>query len=601
MRYLALTLSAAALLLAGCRQDQPAPTATPQAVVTPEKRKVRLPTPTPTRSPVPLPTWTVTPTPVLVPTPSPTPTLTPSPAPTLTPSPTPSPIPTATPVQPTAPPPTASPTDPPPVGNTQSGTVIGNGSASGLGGSAPTPTPSPTPTPGPTPTPTPAPTPTPTPPPTIPLHVQNAVYAQNTSPTGSTFTLASPAPWKQYLSWSWTPLFSQALNYQNAGIGLIMYVNPMEPGAGKAESCFPNIAIGQGTAPDYECGLLNTGDLYASVEATTCGGSQVTSYSGYGLTADPTTTQFPNYLTNSLTHAYQHGIQGYGVTYTLIFVDNDLGFAGGGLSAQPCTWSISNWGNGFANGVSALGSLAGFANGGKFIPNSLSASDGIENSIVNSYLSSARIYGGMYEQCFTNGSSQWVAAEDSQILTVAYLKAHNRPADQVGWWCYADATAATGSSVVPYRLYVYDSFLLTYDLHYSTFMESFNAGSNIRIFPEVQFVPFGPTIAASAPISSSAIKDTSGAYIQYFTGGCYYAQTKISNGCEIAVNTSGTTSNTNGAVTGGSNVTIPNPNGYAHQMTCTGGGLLDNTPGSCSFTAASSTTLAPQTGEVLVP
>ena len=93
----------------------PAPTSTPEVVLTPEQTQTpaptptRTPTPAPTRTPTPAPTKTATPRATRTPTPAPTktptpaPTKTPTPAPTKTPTPaptkTPTPAPTKTPEQ----------------------------------------------------------------------------------------------------------------------------------------------------------------------------------------------------------------------------------------------------------------------------------------------------------------------------------------------------------------------------------------------------------------------------------------------------------------------------------------------------------------------
>lgn len=433
---------------------------------------------------------------------------------------------------------------------------------------------------------------------TIPqTHVQDIVAPIHTSAPGATNTASSPGPWKQYASFAWDTLYSLTPAYNQAGIPLIYYDNPMMP-----VGCF-------GASPSTDCANLNNGGTYNDVAAKDCSGNLSLSYSGTGLAADPTKTDFANYWDADLTAAWNH-ISGYGATYALLFVDNNSGY---GLSPAPCGFSLSAWGDGFSAGVGGLGTLPGGFAGDHIVTNTFSGSDANQSTLIDHYLAASGTYGGMYEGCFTaaGGGYGWGSVEDSQILAVAYLKAHSKPQDEVGWWCYGDGTSTAGSTLIQGRMYTYASFLLTYDLHYSSYQTAFaSSPSNISLFPETEFVPLGPTLAPSSPITSSPLCTTyptscgtattpGGPYVEYFNNGCYYAGAKVSNSCEVAVNPTGTTDWSDGAVSGGSPQTISNPNGYAHQLTCTGGGTLDG--GTCSFTQASTTTLQPQTGEILVP
>jgi hypothetical protein len=90
-----LTLALAALLLAGCAQATPSPTATPEPTATPTATPTRTPTPTATPTPTPTRTPRPTRTPTPTPTPTATPTNTPTPIPLPTKTPTPTPIPLA--------------------------------------------------------------------------------------------------------------------------------------------------------------------------------------------------------------------------------------------------------------------------------------------------------------------------------------------------------------------------------------------------------------------------------------------------------------------------------------------------------------------------
>lgn len=539
----------AVVLLPGCRRDSP-----PQAYVTPTPIVLA------TRAPIALPTFLYTPTPAEVPLPTP------------------------------------SPLDPPPTGNNNSsGAVTGNGSNVGI-------TVSVTPTPAPSPTPTPAVTPSPT---ISTKHVQTWVYGQTTSNAGSPYTLASPGPWAPYVSYVWSPLFNWAQAMHNAGLKLVLYDNPMQPkdtsGSGPCTAS---------TSTVYDCTLLRSSGTYNSVAAETSGGAIVTAYSGSGIAADPTQAQFAAYWATDLSHECATAQGHYAaIAYDQVFVDNNAGYLGGGFSAVPSTWSISAWGNAFSAAGTNLGTLPSCYPSAHFITNTFGLGDSNQSALINAYLNSSAMMGGMYEGCNTNGYG-FVSVADSEMTAISYLKSNSRPQDSSGWVCYVDEQSLLGSSSLQARMFVYGAYLLAYDVHYSTFQESFTSPpSNIQIFPETQFVPLGPSLTPSDPITTSPLcastcttsgnTVTGGVFVQYFTNGCYFFGTKVSDNCEVAVNPTGTTNWSTGAVSGGTTQTIPNPNGYAHQMAISGGGTMDG--GAVSFSAPSSTTLTPQSAEILVP
>lgn len=536
---------------------------------------------------------------------TPTPSVRPSPAIIVTPVPLPRvarpPIPVRVPTPISSPTPstvgflTPPPLDPPPVGNqASSGSVTGNGSSAGISLSS---------TPAPTPTPTPTPTPGVTPSPTIPqTHVQTIVYGQTSSQAGSPYTLSSPGPWAPYVSYVWTPLFSWSKAMQTAGLKLMYYDNPMQPQDSVATPCSSS------SSQVYDCTLLRSAGSFNDVAAKSSTGTLITSYSGIGLAADPTQSRFNLYWQADLAHECQH-MQSYGATYDLIFMDNNAGTLAGGFSATPATWNATNWGDAFATAATQLGTLPSCFLNAQIVTNSFGLSDSIQSTMINAYLNSAAMVGGEYEHFQTNGYG-WYAPADSEILAVAYLKANSKPQDKVGWVAYLNGQTLDASSNPRARLFGYASYLIAYDLHYTSYEASFKTPpSQIQIYPETEFIPLGPSLTASVPIVSSPLcattcttsgyNITSGVFVQYYTNGCYFHGSKVSDNCEIAVNPTGTTTWSTGAVSGGTTQTIPNPNGYAHQMVISGGGTMDG--GTISFSGLSTTSLPPQSGEILVP
>jgi len=411
------------------------------------------------------------------------------------------------------------------------------------------PTPMPSFTPVPTPLPSGAPTTPPTPSPPLLIsttHVQTGTYLW--SPTETT---TNPAVYAPYLTWAY-PMFNNMAATHQAGIKTVVYTNPEMPQAGSFE-------IGQLTGS------------YPSVQAKDCSGNLITSYGGTGRIADPRSPLAAAYYASVVNWYIQNRLDPYSSSqdWDAMYIDNNGALYG--ASGVPCNYDPIAWGQAFDSDIAAINQ--------QFITNSLAESDNEVRTYV-SRLAAPNIIGGEFEECFNDG--MWSAEEDSQLATVALLKSEGK-APGPGWWCYLDNTSAAGSTVIPQRLFAYASFLLTYDVNYSLFQESYTtAPSTFQVFPETGFVPLNP---ASTPNTVAALQAPSGAYVQSFSA-CYYRGSLVGS-CEVAVNP------TNGTVS------VPNPQGLAHSMTLSGGGVLDG--GSVSFSGAAAGSLAPGTAEILVP
>jgi hypothetical protein len=195
-------------------------------------------------------------------------------------------------------------------------------------------------------------------------------------------------------------------------------------------------------------------------------------------------------------------------------------------------------------------------------------------------LSGSAIAGGVFEECFM--TALWSSEENGQLQTIALLKSQGKPPG-AGFWCYADNTAATASTVIPQRQYIYASFLLTYDPNYSVFQESFTTPSTFKVYPETGFVPLSPTVI---PTSVTGLLTSTGAYARRYNA-CYYRRTLLGH-CEVVVNPSTTSS-----------VAVPNPWGLRHRMVLSGGGILDG--GTATFGGTAPATMGPKSGLILTP
>jgi hypothetical protein len=320
----------------------------------------------------------------------------------------------------------------------------------------------------------------------------------------------------------------------------------------------------------YEYSKLK--NTYPNVRARTCSGTIITTYGGKGLLWDPTRAYAATYtqnVVNNIIATAKSANPGYSHPWNLIYVDNDGPLYG--ASATPCNYNTSTWSTAQNSNLATTGQ--------KFILNSLSVAQANVPTYV-SRLSGSAIAGGEFEECFMTGL--WASEGDAQLQTIALLKRQGK-APGAGFWCYADNTNATASTVIPKRLFIYASFLLTYDPNYSVFQESFTTGpSTFKVMPETGFVPMSPV---SVPTGVAALRTGTGAYMQRYNS-CYYRGTLLGH-CEIIANPGGTT------------VRVPNPWALHHRMVLSGGGILDG--GKATFTGTAPTTMGPNTGLILVP
>ncbi|HLI95338.1 MAG TPA: hypothetical protein VKT72_04525 [Candidatus Baltobacteraceae bacterium] len=381
-----------------------------------------------------------------------------------------------------------------------------------------------------------------------PTHVQTAEYL-----TSSTEMRTSPAVYAPYLSWAY-PIYSRSGLTRAYGIKTVLYTSPIMP-----------------DRSTYEYDTLE--GSYPSGRATTCSGGLVTTYNGAGLLSDPTKSTTTAYFGNVVNHTIsmvEESNPGYSHPWDLIYIDNDGPLYG--ASSTPCNYNPITWGSAQDAALAVTGQ--------KFILNSLSVADDNVPTFVQR-LGGSAIEGGEFEECFM--TALWSSEEDAQLQAVALLKREGK-AGGAGFWCYADNTSALGASSIGERMYIYASFLLTYDPNYSVFEESFTTSpSTFKVFPETGFVPLSPVIT---PTASSSLETSTGAYLREYNS-CYYRGSYVGK-CEVIVNPSTT-----------SYVSVPNPWGLHHAMSLSGGGVLDG--GYASFAGAAPTSMAPKSGLILTP
>lgn len=470
-------------------------------------------------------TGVASPTPLPSSTPQPGSTSTPTPHPGTTASPTPQPAANVSPSQPTAPP---------------------------AGSPAPVATAQPTTQP----TPMSAATLSPYPQRISTLHVQTADYI-GFSPT---LTADDPHVFAPYLTWAYTKGDHAGIT-QAAGVKVIIYTNPIMPGWDNT----------------YEWPLVQ--GAYHNALATDCNGNVVTTYSGkYRLTNVLNPSVAVPYINADLQDydaELKSGNPGYPNPYNAIFVDNATEY---GASPQPCgNPSQSTWAAGIANTLSQVHAPQ------PIFLNSLGVWNMPWAAAQQNVLNSPNILGAEFEGCYgshgwdsavpgdyvSDIGKDWLEAEYGEINTIAKNKT---------FWCYSKNTG-NAATLISNRIYIYASFLLSYDVNHAIFQTADQTSSTLSVMPETGLVPMYPKTTAP-DVSGYAIGG--GAYAREY-GACYYQGSSI-GACAVVVNP------------GQGTVNIPFTQ-YAHSVVLNGQGVLDG--GSISFQGSSIRQLGPVSAAIL--
>lgn len=434
-----------------------------------------------------------------------------------------------------------------------------------------------------TPTPiAPSPTPAPTTPPfgSAPTHVMTAEYMWSAWEK-VTSNYASAAP---YLTYGYF-LYSDMLAGHNAGIKAVTYTDPWQPSAISSQD-------------PIEYGLITkaAGTAYQNALATTCGGTVITTYGGnYRLANVLSSYSNGSYTVQNAAAFVAADFAGYTTTVKnsnggtdatdVFFTDNGDDY---GASATPCgvsTTRTSTWAQGLANTVTAAAPPHHiFVNAlGVWTTSWVSAQLNVLNS---SYVDGAEDeacygghgYGSQISGDFIDGTDKlWYYEQQAEIGTINKSKI---------FWCYNQNTA-DGATLVGNRMYMYASFLLTYNPQYAIFQTAMaskasTGGTNFRVFPETGFVPMNPSIATVTQISD--LKLSTGVYERKY-GSCYYRGSGLGS-CAIIVNPDPSNSYT---------VTT---SGYTRAAVLSGDGVLDG--GTMTFTGSPKSILGPTEAEILV-
>jgi len=243
-----------------------------------------------------------------------------------------------------------------------------------------------------------------------------------------------------------------------------------------------------------------------------------------------------------------------------------------GVPAYPCGATQNSWDSANASFIAASNNPVVF-NG--------YAMDSNSAQLING----TNVVGGAVEGCYSTTSQPSPPyTTGTQWVTDANLELAAATANKL-FFCYNNS-AQDGSHNTALRLYIYASFLLTYNPASSVLWDTFTTPSELHVFPETQLVPTNPLV--SAPGSVSGLKSSSGLYVREY-GTCYFAGTSV-GACAAVVNSDPSTSHA-----------MPSLHGtYAHTFTVSGYGSLDGGTTSLTGPPAPSTVPA-ETGLILLP
>lgn len=371
-----------------------------------------------------------------------------------------------------------------------------------------------------------------------PRHVLTAAYLY--SPDGLT---SHGRPFRAYSSsLTWAETYSGSA-VSAAGIKTLYYTNPNR--------------------------ISSTDPLYVSDErayAHTCTGARIyqsISSTKYYLTNPASTT---------LVNAYKAEVAAELQKQHFDAILDDEPFDWYALSGMPCNYNATTWLNAYIAEEKAVGHPVVY-NGLGIL--------GANGSLSPSFAMNAGTVGGMGEACYSaawnphlSSGSAWRGMENTELAMASQGKL---------FFCYSNDLANAATSI-PIRLYVYASFLLTYNSLSSILWEYFATASGYSVEPESQLVALAPLLAT--PTSITQLYQSTGVYARRYNA-CYIAAVSIGP-CAAVVN--------------------PDPSAahafpfssYRHTIYLAGGGILDGGTIS-SHGAAPPATLQPLTGVIATP
>ena|ERR1700680_1760822 len=315
------------------------------------------------------------------------------------------------------------------------------------------------------------------------------------------------------------------------------------------------------TNPNRE---YTTDPLYTSDESTfahTCSGARIRTSDGAYL-MNPASTHLWS-LWKNLIRSYQS--QGHVDAFESDDA-NDLY----GVSATPCGYSAANWLASTRSEDAYVGAPVVYNGLGLFSWDKVAPDIALNPTAT----------GGLLENCYAEWwnppflhDGDWRAVADTELQMAAQHK---------NMFCFA-MSRTPGASAIASRLFVYASFLLTYDPATSILFEDYSSQpSNFWVYPESELVALNPVVAAPATIGGLQV--STNVYAREYNA-CYLRGSYVGP-CAAVVNSDGSSSHP-----------FPFPTKYHHAMTLAGGGVLDG--GSIAIHYGATPTTMPATSGVV--
>ncbi len=371
----------------------------------------------------------------------------------------------------------------------------------------------------------------------IPVHVNTGAYlysSDNATSHGRPFSAYAP-------SLTWAETYSGSA-VSAAGIKTLLYTNPNRE---------------ETTDPFY-----NTNE---KTFAHTCSGARITQPNSAKTIylMDPTSPDMVNlyksYVANELSKQ----------NFTAILDDEPFDWYA--LSAMPCNYVAASWLNAYAAEMTALNHPVIYSGLSSFGPN---------NTLAPTMQFNSSTIGGLFEGCYAahwnptiTSGVQWVATENTELAMAQQNKL---------FICMpVNYTTASTSSGIAIRLFVYASFLLTYDVSTTSLWDFFGTASSYGVEPESELVALSPVVPAPAAVTT--LQQSSGVYARQY-GACYIAGKSVGP-CAAVVNPDAFSAHAFPYTT------------YHHTLLLTGGGILDG--GRVSTTGgAPPSSMAPLSGVI---
>lgn len=260
--------------------------------------------------------------------------------------------------------------------------------------------------------------------------------------------------------------------------------------------------------------LQNNDRLWNSDESTfahDCGGNRIEAHRRGQFLMDPHSQHLRDLWKHSVERYWNAG------QFDAVFNDdaNDLEL----IASQPCNVDRDDWLRTTIDEQRQLGRPVVYNGLEVFNGHDVSRTIGLNQSAI----------GGMMERCYAASPRnpkvsgwQWNATENTELQMAREGKY---------FFCYNNDTSPADQSL-DNRLYVYASYLLTYDPRTSVLWEYYATPTRAHVMPEVQFVPFDPVRASVKRIDD--LRNGKGVYVREYRN-CNLNGTAVGK-CIVAVN-----------------------------------------------------------------